>query len=130
MDELATAFDGYAKRVTTLIESDWEAVSKAVMVEAWRVPDPYQVDLLSLIHVLGKHDLKAKIAAAAVDAKLRAMLVANASSDRKVHGLSVFCPKTSHVDLAAVYKGTEFRTNHWASFLLAFHSRLARTASA
>jgi Clostripain family len=129
MDELATAFDAYAKRAMALLESDWEAVSKAVMVEAQRVDDPYQVDLMSLIHELGKHDLKAKIAAASVASKYRAMLLANAASATHpgVHGLSIFCPKTTHVDLGDAYRGTDFRTNTWAQFLKAFQIKLART---
>jgi hypothetical protein len=132
LDELETAFDGYAKRAMTLIESDWESVSKAVMVEAQRVDDPYQVDLMSLVHSLGKHDLKAKIAAASVDSKYRAVLLANAASAAHpgVHGLSIFCPKSTHVDLADAYRGTEFRTNTWAQFLKAFQTKLARSPSA
>lgn len=132
MDELAAAFDAYAKRVVTLIDSDWESVSKAVMVEAQRIDDPYQVDLMSLVHELGKHDLKAKIAAASVASKYRALLLANAASAAHpgVHGLSIFCPKTTHVDLADAYRGTEFRTNSWAQFLKAFQVKLARSPSA
>jgi hypothetical protein len=130
MDELAIAFNAYAKRVTAVIDSDWESVSKAVMVEAQRVDDPYMVDLMSLIHVLGQHDVNAKIAAAAVAAKFRSMCLANAASTAHphVHGLSIFCPKTTHVDLAAAYKGTEFRTNSWANFLLKFQRRLEARA--
>jgi hypothetical protein len=130
MDELATAFDAYAKRVTALIDSDWESVAKAVMVEAPRVDDPNAVDLVSLIHVLGKHDLKAKIAAAAVASKFRSTCVASAASPAHphVHGLSILCPKSTHVDLTAAYKGTEFRTNSWANFLQRFQRRLGATA--
>lgn len=128
MDELATAFDGYAERVMPLIDSDWDAVSKAVMVGAQRVDDPYQVDLISLVHELGKHDVKAKIAAAAVDSKYHAMVLAHAASAAHpgVHGLSIFCPKSTHVDLADAYRGTDFRTNSWAQFLKAFQFKLAR----
>lgn len=131
MDELAAAFDAYAKRVVTLIDPEWEAVSKAVMVGAQRVDDPYQVDLMSLVHELGKHDVKAKIAAAEVAAKYRAMRLAQAASEAHpgVHGLSIFCPKSTHVDLADAYRGTDFRTNSWAKFLKAFQTKLARPSA-
>jgi hypothetical protein len=127
LDALATAFDAYAKRVTALIDSDWEAVSRAVMEDAQRVDDPYLVDLMSLTRVLGKHDVKAKIAAAAVASKFHAMRLASAASAAHphLHGLSVFCPKSTLVDLADAYSGTEFRTNSWATFLLKFQQRLA-----
>ena len=127
LDALATAFDAYAKRVTLLIDSDWDSVSTAVMEDAQRVDDPYLVDLMSLIRVLGKHDVKAKIAAAAVTSKFHAMRLASAASAAHphLHGLSVFCPKSTLVDLADAYSGTEFRTNSWATFLLKFQQRLA-----
>lgn len=132
LDELASAFDAYAKRVKLLIDSDWESVAKAVMVEAQRVDDPYSVDLVSLIHHLGKHDLKSKIAAASVITKFDAMLLSHAASDAHpgVQGLSIFCPKSTHVDLADAYQGTEFRANSWGQFLRGFQARLARTPSA
>jgi hypothetical protein len=128
LDDIVKAFDVYAKRVTALIEIDWKAVSKAVLTGAQRVQDPYQVDLMSLIHTLGKDDLKTKIAAASVDAKLRAALVAHAPNTEHpgVHGLSIFCPKLTHVDIPASYKGMEFRSHNWVTFLNAFQSTLAR----
>ncbi len=131
MDELATVFDSYAKRVLPLIDSDWNSVSKAVMEQAQRVDGPYEVDLLSLVHELGKHDLKAKIAAAAVVSKFHAMLLANAASAAHpgVHGVSIFCPKSTHVDLDDAYRDTEFRTHSWAQFLKAFQIKLARSLS-
>jgi len=132
LDELAAAFDAYARRAKLLIDADWESVSKAVMIEAQRVDDPYQVDLMSLIHQLGKHDLKSKIAAASVATKFGAMLLAHAASDAHpgVKGLSIFCPKSTHVDLADAYQGTEFRSNSWGQFLRAFQAKLARSPSA
>jgi hypothetical protein len=132
LDDLASAFDAYARRARILIDSDWEAVSRAVMAESQRVDDPYQVDLMSLIHELSKHDLKAKIAAASVATKFAAMVVGHAASDAHpgVQGLSVFCPETSQVDLAEAYQGTEFRSNAWAAFLKAFQARLTRSPSA
>ncbi|HEY0480283.1 MAG TPA: clostripain-related cysteine peptidase [Kofleriaceae bacterium] len=129
MDQLAAAFDRYARRAMALIESDWESVSKAVMKDAQRVDDPYQVDLMSLVRELGKDDVKAKIAAAAVETHFHAMRLAHTASTThpNVHGLSLFCPKTTHVDLTDAYRGTEFRTNTWAQFLQAFQIRLPRT---
>jgi hypothetical protein len=130
MDELAAAFDAYAKRVMALIESDWESVAKQVTVEAPHVDDPNALDLMALIHVLGKHDLKAKIAAASVASKFRSMCVASAASTAHphVHGLSIFCPRNAVGDFAAAYKGTEFRTNAWANFLQRFQRSLGATA--
>lgn len=132
MEELATALDAYAKRIMILLESDWESVSKAVMEDAQRVDDPYQVDLMSLVHELGKYDLRAKIAAASVASKYRAMLLANAASAAHpgVHGLSLFCPKSTHVDLGDAYRGIDFRSNSWAQFLKAFQIKLARLSAA
>ncbi|HEX2690308.1 MAG TPA: clostripain-related cysteine peptidase [Kofleriaceae bacterium] len=128
MDELAAAFDTYAQRVLPLIDADWKSVSQAVMVEAQRVDSSYEVDLMSLVHALGKQDLKAKIAAASVASTYRAMLLANAASAAHpgVHGLSIFCPKSTHVDLADAYQNTEFRTNSWALVLKAFQRKLAQ----
>ena len=131
LDELATAFQAYARRVTELIDSDWKAVSKAVMEEAQRVDDPYLVDLMSLIHVLGHNDVKARTAANVVAHKFRSMCLANAASTGHPHvrGLSVFCPRDTKVDLAGAYKGTEFRSHSWGHFLLKFQHRLGRAAS-
>lgn len=131
LDELATAFQAYARRVTELIDSDWKAVSKAVMEEAQRVDDPYLVDLMSLIHVLGHNDVKARTEANVVAHKFRSMCLANAASTGHPHvrGLSVFCPRDTKVDLAGAYKGTEFRSHSWGHFLLKFQHRLGRAAS-
>jgi hypothetical protein len=131
LDELATAFQAYARRVTELIDSDWKAVSKAVMEEAQRVDDPYLVDLMSLIHVLGHNDVKARTEANVVAHKFRSMCLANAASTGHPHvrGLSVFCPRDTKIDLAGAYKGTEFRSHSWGHFLLKFQHRLGRAAS-
>jgi hypothetical protein len=131
LDELATAFQAYARRVTELIDSDWKAVSKAVMEEAQRVDDPYLVDLMSLIHVLGHNDVKARSEANVVAHRFRSMCLANAASTGHPHvrGLSVFCPRDTKVDLAGAYKGTEFRSHSWGHFLLKFQHRLGRAAS-
>ncbi|HEY0989084.1 MAG TPA: clostripain-related cysteine peptidase [Kofleriaceae bacterium] len=131
LDELATAFQAYARRVTELIDSDWKAVSKAVMEEAQRVDDPYLVDLMSLIHVLGHNDVKARTEANVVAHRFRSMCLANAASTGHPHvrGLSVFCPRDTKVDLAGAYKGTEFRSHSWGHFLLKFQHRLGRAAS-
>jgi hypothetical protein len=48
--------------------------------------------------------------------------------DTGVHGLSIFCPRNAVADLAAAYRGTEFKTNSWASFLQRFQRRLGATA--
>jgi hypothetical protein len=125
-DDLAAAFDIYARRVTALIDSDWDAVREAVMNEALRIDDPLQADLASLVKVLGRHDQRAREAAHAVAWQLHTMRIANAAhrSHLRVQGLSVFCPKDTDVDLADAYQGTEFRTNSWASFLAKFQDRL------
>ena len=126
MDALAAVFDVYARRVTALIDADWPSVQQAVMTGAQRIDDPYQVDLASLIRVLGTSDPEARAAAAVVAARLESMLVAHAAhaSHPGVQGLSVFCPKSTHVDLVDAYQGTEFRTHSWAEFLIRFQRRL------
>jgi hypothetical protein len=129
MDELAAAFEMYARRVTALIDADWPSVQQAVMTDAQRIDDPYQVDLASLIRVLGNNDPEARAAAAVVATRLESMLVASAAhaSHPGVHGLSVFCPKSTHVDLFDAYQGTEFRTHSWAKFLVEFQRRSGRS---
>lgn len=126
-DDLAAAFDIYARRVTALIDSDWPAVRDAVMTEALRIDDPLQADLASLVKTLGRQDSLAREAAHAVAWQLHEMRVANAAhrSHLRVQGLSVLCPKDTDVDLADAYRGTEFRTNGWAEFLAKFQARLA-----
>ena len=125
MEELAAALDVYAKRVIALIDSDWPAVEQAVLHDAQRIDDPYQVDLRSLIRVLGKDDPDARAAAAAVAKQLDAMVIANTAAPAHpgVHGLSLFCPKSTHVDLIDAYQGTDFRTHSWAKFLVKFQRR-------
>lgn len=125
LEALAAALDVYAKRVIALIDSDWPAVLHAVLDGAQRIDDPYQVDLRSLIHVLGKDDPDARTAAAAVAKQLDAMVIANtaAAGHPGVHGLSLFCPKSTHVDLIDAYQGTDFRTHSWAKFLVKFQRR-------
>jgi len=127
MDALAEAFDTYAQRVTDLIETDWEAVCEAVVSKAQRIDDPYQVDLGSLVKVLGRGDHAAHAAGLAVARQLDAMRIGHAAHHAHpgVHGLSIFCPRSSEVDLADAYKGTEFRANGWAAFLAKFQRRLA-----
>jgi hypothetical protein len=125
MEALANALDPYARRVTAMIESDWQAVYDAVMTHAQRLDDPYQVDLRSLIHTLGKDDKEASAAAAQVANQLEAMVLASAAdkSHPGVHGVSLFCPKSTHVDLIDAYQGTDFRTHAWAKFLVKFQRR-------
>ncbi len=127
VDDLVAAFERYARRVTVLIGTDWPAVCEAVMTGAQRIDDVYQVDLASLISVLGSHDRPAAAAAAAVAAQLDAMRLGNAAHPAHpgVHGLSILCPKSIEVDLAAAYKGTEFCAHAWADFLARLQARLA-----
>jgi hypothetical protein len=131
MEALATAFDAYAQRVTTLIEPDWQQVHDAVMSGAQRIDDPLQVDLVSLTRVLGTWDPEAREAAAEVRKQFRSMLIDNVAhpSHPGVHGMSIFCPKSTRIDLGDAYKGTEFRADHksWATFLHKFQRRLARS---
>ena len=65
-------------------------------------------------------------AAAAVARHLDALLIGNAAhaAHPGVHGLSVFCPKSTHVDLVDAYQGTEFRTHSWAKFLIRFQEKM------
>ena len=127
LGELAAAFDTYARRVIRLIDTDWEAVRDAVMTRAQRLDDPYQADLASLVKVLGARDPEAETAARAVVQQLDAMRIGNAvhHAHPGLGGLSIFCPKSTEVDLADAYAGTEFRTNGWADFLARFQTRLA-----
>lgn len=129
MADLAAAFDTYARRVTVLIDRDWDAVRDAVMTRAQRLDDPHQVDLISLTRVLGAKDAAARAAGDAIRIQLRAMCIANAAHPAHpgVHGLSILCPKSTRIDLADAYQGTEFRTNGWAAFLVKFQRKLARS---
>jgi hypothetical protein len=127
LDDLAAAFDAYAELATHLIDTDWEAVRDALMTGVQRLDDPYQADLVSLVKLLGKHDRHAHAAGQAVAQQLEAMQIGNAAHDQHpgLHGLSIFCPKSTEVDLADAYAGTEFRTNAWSGFLAKFQPRLA-----
>jgi hypothetical protein len=131
MDGLASAFDAFARRATELVGRDWPAVRQAVMDEAWRVDDPYQVDLKSLIDVLGAGDHGTRAAAQSVESKLRAARLAfvpQPEQDSRIHGLSIFCPKLSHVDVGKSYEDMQFRSNSWLTFLRAFQSKLSHSA--
>jgi hypothetical protein len=130
LTELASAVGDYARRVLPLVDSQWDAVLKAVTKQAWRVDDPYEVDLISLVGVLGVGDPRAELAATAVRKKFDAALIDNTSARPHTHGLSLFCPKDTLVDLSDAYKGTQFRDNPWRQFLRAFQTKLARRASA
>lgn len=127
LDDLAAAFDAYAELATHLIDTDWEAVRAAVITGVQRLDDPYQADLVSLVQLLGKHDRHAHAAGQAVVQQLEAMRIGHAAHPNHpgLHGLSIFCPKSTEVDLADAYAGTEFRTNAWAGFLGKFQPRLA-----
>jgi hypothetical protein len=126
LDALADALDPYAKRVTALIDSDWPAVHDAILKHAQRTDDSYQVDLASLIHVLGKGDPEAEAAAKVVAARLETAVIANTADKAHpgIHGLSLFCPKSTHIDLIDAYQGTDFRTHAWAKFLVKYQRRV------
>jgi hypothetical protein len=126
MTDLAAAFDRFARRATELVAIDWDGVADAVASKAQRIDDPYQVDLGSLVKVLGKGDAEARDAGRAVGQKLDAMRIGHAAhhSHPGVTGLSIFCPRSDDVDVTDAYAGTEFRANHWAKFLAAFHQRM------
>ncbi|HEX3480116.1 MAG TPA: clostripain-related cysteine peptidase [Kofleriaceae bacterium] len=127
LDDLAAAFDAYAELATHLIDTDWQAVHDAVMTGVQRLDDPYQADLVSLVKRLGKHDHHAHAAGEAVAQQLEAMRIGHAAHPQHpgLHGLSIFCPRSTEVDLADAYAGTEFRTNAWSGFLAKFQPRLA-----
>jgi hypothetical protein len=128
VEDAAVAVDAYAKRVYELIDKDWESVVKAATMHAWRVDVPYMVDLVSLLDALGKGDLEAETAANVVKRKFRALLLATAASHGHphLHGLSIFCPKTTYQDIGAAYTGLEFRNHSWRHFLIKFQQRLTR----
>lgn len=127
LDDLVAAFDAYAELATHLIDTDWDAVREAVMTSVQRLDDPYQADLMSLVRWLGKHDRHAHAAGQAVAHQLQAIRIGHAAHPQHpgLHGLSIFCPKSTEVDLADAYAGTEFRANAWAGFLGKFQPRLA-----
>jgi hypothetical protein len=126
LDTIAAAFDTYAARVTDLIDTQWIAVRQAVK-DAQRVDGPHQVDLGSLVSVLGRGDSVAEAAARFVDAQLQAAVIAKAAHVQHsgVSGISIFCPTVIQVDLEMAYAGIDFRTNHWAEFLRKFQQKLA-----
>jgi hypothetical protein len=128
MEDLARAFDVFARQVTQLVDTDWPAVRDAVMTRVQRIDDPHQVDLVSLTRVLGELDPATKAAGEAVRIQFQSMLLGNTAhaSHPGVHGLSIFCPKSTRVDLRDAYKGTEFRSNGWATFLAKFQRALTR----
>ncbi len=125
--EVVTALDGYAARVTALIDTRWSEVRSAVASEAQRLDDPYQVDFPSVLGVLGKADKQAHKAAAAVTSRLRQAMIASAAhpSHPGIEGLSILCPKSTHVDLDDAYDQTGFATHGWATFLRAFQHKAA-----
>jgi hypothetical protein len=127
MDTLAAAFEVFARRATALVATDWDGVHDAVMTQAQRIDDPLQVDLASLVGVLGDGDPLARAAADAVVSQLEIMRIGSVAhaSHPGVRGLSIFCPRSTRIDLADAYQGTEFRSHSWATFLLRFQRRLA-----
>jgi hypothetical protein len=131
MDDLTRAFDIYAKRVTQLIDTDWPAVRDAVMTRVQRIDDPHQVDLVSLTKVLGSWDPAAKAAGSEFRIKFQSMRLGNAAHPAHpgVNGLSIFCPKSTRVDLTAAYRGTEFRSNSWGRFLAEFQRTMERAGA-
>ncbi|MEO7735687.1 MAG: clostripain-related cysteine peptidase [Kofleriaceae bacterium] len=126
--EVVTELDGYAARVTTLIDTRWSDVRAAVASDAQRLDDPYQVDFASLIGVLGKADKQAQKAAGSVTSRLRKAMIASAAhaSHPGIHGLSILCPRSTHVDLDDVYDQTGFAKHGWATFLRAFQHKAVR----
>lgn len=133
LEEVFEEIDGYAALVTPLVATSWGAVREAVMAKAQRVHDPYQVDLISLLEVLGAEDEQAAGAAGRVIARLRdAAIVGSAAleSHPRLSGLSIFCPKSTTVDLDAAYSGFAFRKNRWKGFLRAFQDALQDEAVA
>lgn len=127
IEPMVVALEAYARRITYLMESDWARVFQAIVKDAQRLDDSYLVDLQSLLGVLGKHDLKAKIAAAAVEAQLREVVVANAPhrSHPRAHGLSILCPKISRVDIPLAYRGTALQAHGWVKMLEQLQRRFA-----
>lgn len=127
IEPMVAALEAYARRITYLMESDWPRVFQAIVKDAQRLDDSYLVDLQSLLGVLGKPDLKAKIAAAAVEAKLREVIVANAPhrSHPRAHGLSILCPKISRVDIPLAYRGTALQAHGWVKMLEQLQRRFA-----
>jgi hypothetical protein len=127
LGKLFQLFDDYAVAVTALVTSDFRLVYEAVMQRAQRVDDPHQVDLRSLVAVLrsGKADVVA--AARGVETLLENDVILDSASHpdhQRIHGLSIFCPRSTKVDREAAYGGLAFRTSKWAGFLLRFREAL------
>jgi hypothetical protein len=128
LPDVVTALGVYATRVTALIDLQWSDVRTAVASEAQRLDDPYQVDFASLLGVLGKADKDAQLAAASVASHLHKAMIASAAhaSHPGIHGLSILCPKSTHVDLDSAYDKTGFAKHAWATFLREFQRKASR----
>lgn len=125
--ELHQTFDAYAARVTALVASDWGGVCRAVTTQAQRVQDVYQVDLLSLLSVLGAEDSEARSLARRATALLKEDVILGSASFRDrgaLQGLSIFCPKYASVDVVSAYRGLQFGAGRWLGFLSAFTAAL------
>jgi Clostripain family len=131
LNAVLQSIDPYALRVTSLVSSDWKAVRRAVMQTVQRAHDPYQADLLSLLGVLGAGDSVASAAAQKTLALLQGQVVlgsAAPASHPKLQGLSIFCPKTTKVNLDAAYAGFAFRKSKWTGFVRQFQKALREEA--
>lgn len=125
--QLTLAFQDYATRATGLLCSHREEVYEAVVVEAQRVYDPYQVDLLSLTTRLAARLGELSGAAAKVHEHFTAAHLASTAHPARgdVHGLSLFCPTDTGVVLGPPYADTRFAGSAWAKFLDELHHQLA-----
>lgn len=124
---LTRAFFAYAARAVELLPEHGEDIITAVMVEAQRVYDPYQIDLLSLTTRLAGRLRALSGAADDVSQSFAAAHLASAAhrSRGDVHGLSLFCPMDLDVVLTAPYAGTRFEDSAWSRLLGEMHRLLA-----
>jgi len=126
LEKLARELDKLVLHALQLIESDWPYVHDLVMQRVQRLDDPYQADLMSVVLELAKKDdALAAIAKPVIEQLNRVVIDHTADSPAHPHlrGMSIFCPKDTHIDLIDAYQGTDFRTHSWAKFLVKFQQR-------
>jgi hypothetical protein len=125
VERLAKDVEAYGKHVKSVLRKKWPAVRDAVLLRAQRVDDPYQVDLMSLARVLPT--AAGSNSAAQVQKTLKLMRIRSTAHSMHpgLNGLSIFCPKSTQVDVSKLYAGTEFKGSAWRQFLQSFQEKLS-----
>lgn len=126
LEKLAHELDQLTRRALQLIDSNWDYVHDIVMARAQRLDDPYQADLMSLVRELAHNDEEAAELSKPVIEWLNHVVIdhtAESPAHPNLRGMSIFCPKDTHIDLIDAYQGTDFRTHSWARFLTTFQRR-------